>query len=141
MTTTEKNMALLRGAYQLVEKGDLDAAEKLLAEDFVANLPGLSDPLVGREIWRFGTQAMLDAFPDLEIDVRDMFGADDRVAVLVHFRGTHRGAFQEIAATGRRVGIRSVELYRFADGRIAEEWVAPDIMDLMRQIGPAPTGA
>ncbi|WP_405533401.1 ester cyclase [Streptomyces avidinii] len=83
----------------------------MLAEDFIANVPGVPDPLYGREAWRLGARAMWEAFPDLQIAVEDMFGAGDRVAVRVHFRGTHRGAFQGVAATGRRVGFRSIEIY------------------------------
>ncbi|WP_277914779.1 ester cyclase [Streptomyces sp. Root431] len=53
-----------------------------------------------------------DGFPDLRIDVEDMFGAGDKVAVRVRFRGTHRGAFQGVAATnapkdGRNAGVRA----------------------------------
>ncbi|MFC9584983.1 ester cyclase [Streptomyces yangpuensis] len=56
--------------------GDLDTAQNMLAEDFIANLPGGAAPRRGRAIWREGAQAMLEAFPDLEIDVQDIFGAD-----------------------------------------------------------------
>ncbi|MFJ1744926.1 ester cyclase [Streptomyces sp. NPDC088116] len=43
---------------------------------------------------------------------------------------------QEFEATGRQVSYRSVEVYRLEGDRIAEEWVAPDILGLMRQISP-----
>ncbi|MER7664062.1 ester cyclase [Streptomyces sp. NPDC096193] len=137
-TATEKNLALLRTAYPTLASRDLDACVELLAENFIANLPGLPDPLYGREIWRLGTEAMWAGFPDLRIDVEDMFGADDKVAVRVHFRGTHRGTFQGVAATGRQVGFRSIEIYRIEGGRIAEEWVSPDMIGLMQQISPVP---
>lgn len=88
--------------------------------------------------WRMGTRMMKDAFPDLKIDVRDMFGVGDKVTVLVHFQATHLGAFQQFEATGRQVGYRSVEVYRFEGDRIVEEWVAPDLISLFRQISPAP---
>ncbi|WP_327250362.1 ester cyclase [Streptomyces sp. NBC_01244] len=140
-TAVEKNMALLRTAYRLVESGDIDAAEQLLSEDFIANVPGCPDPLHGRETWRTGTRMMKDAFPDLKIDVRDMFGVGDKVTVLVHFQATHLGAFQQFEATGRQVGYRSVEVYRFEGDRIAEEWVAPDLISLFQQISPAPAPA
>ncbi|MGX1884802.1 ester cyclase [Streptomyces sp. NPDC055287] len=139
-TTAEKNMTLMRTAYQSVESGDLDAAEQMLTENFIANLPGNLDPLHGREIWRLGTQAMTDAFPDLKINVQDMFSAGDKVTVLVHFQGTHQGAFQQFEATGRQVSYRSIEVYRFEGDKIAEEWVAPDMLSLMQQISPTPTG-
>ena len=134
MTNTETNMALLRTAYELVENGDVDAAAQLLTEDFIANVPGTPEPLRGKEVWRAGTQGMREAFPDLKIDIQDMFGSGDKVAVLVSFRGTHQGAFQQFEATGRPVSFRSVEVYRIEDGKIAEEWVAPDLLSLMRQI-------
>jgi steroid delta-isomerase-like uncharacterized protein len=138
-TTTDKNVALMRTAYQCVERGDLDSAVELMAEDFIANVPGIPEPLHGREIWRYGTQAMLDAFPDLKIDVQDIFGADDKVTVLVTFQGTHLGAFRQFEATGRTVVYRSVEVYRIEADKIAEEWVAPDLISLMQQIAPTTT--
>jgi len=136
-TTIDRNVALMRTAYQCVERGDLDSAVGLLAENFIANVPGTLEPLIGREVWRVGTQAMLEAFPDLQIDVQDIFGADDKVTVLVSFRGTHRGTFQQIEPTGRTVAFRSVEVYRIEGDSIAEEWVAPDILGLMQQISAA----
>ncbi|MFI9209302.1 ester cyclase [Streptomyces sp. NPDC053253] len=115
--------------------------ERLLTENFIANVPGVPDPLHGREIWRLGAQAMLDGFPDLRIDVEDMFGAGDKVAVRVRFRGTHRGEFQGVAATDLPISFRSAEVYRFEGDKIAEEWVAPDMISLMQQITSRPKSA
>ncbi|MFB7056197.1 ester cyclase [Streptomyces vinaceus] len=135
-TAPEKNTALLRTAYRAMESGELDAAERMLTEHFIAHVPGSPAPLVGRDVWRLGAQAMKDAFPDLKIQVQDIFGVGDKVTVLLHFEGTHRGAFQQIEATGRRVGFGSIEVYRIEGDKIAEEWVAPDMISLMRQISP-----
>jgi len=137
-TTVERNKDLLRTAYRSLENGDLDACVESLTENFIANVPGLTDPLHGREVWRLGAQAMLEAFPDLKIDVQDIFGVDDKVTVLVHFHGTHQGTFQQFEATGRQVSYRSIEVYRIEGDKIAEEWVAPDMLSLMQQIAPAP---
>ncbi|MBB5076409.1 ester cyclase [Nonomuraea endophytica] len=117
--------------------GDLDAAEELLTEDFIANVPGSLEPLRGREIWRAGGEEMKGAFPDLKIEVQDMFGVGDKVTVLLSLHGTHTGAFQQFEATGRRVSFRSVEVYRMKGDKIAEEWVAPDMLGLIQQISPA----
>ncbi|MBP8534381.1 ester cyclase, partial [Streptomyces sp. MK37H] len=118
---SEKNPALLRRAYESLERGDLDACVDMLTENFIANVPGVPDPLHGRDVWRQGTQAMLDGFPDLKIDIDDMFGVEDKVAVRVHFHGTHRGTFQGIAATDRQISFRSIEIYRIEGDKIAEE--------------------
>ncbi|MBE1589320.1 ester cyclase [Nonomuraea angiospora] len=134
---TETNMALMRRAYEMLESHDLERCAELLTENFVAHVPGVAGPLHGREIWARGAETMRDAFPDMRIDVQHMFGADDKVAVIVHFKGTHQGSFNGVEATRRPVSFRSVEIYRIEAGKIAEEWVAPDIMGLMAQIRPA----
>jgi predicted ester cyclase len=128
------NIALLRHALGTFQAADLDAAVELLTPDFLANIPGVPTPLRGRDIWRMGAQSMLDGFPDLRIDIEDIFGAGDRVAVRLRFEGTHDGPFQGVEPTHRKVTFTSVEIYRFAGGRIAEEWVSPDMFGLMRQI-------
>jgi len=132
--TPEANMVLLRKGYELLQSGDLDAAVALLAEDFVAHLPVLSEPLHGSQIWKLGAQAMLEGFPDLRIEIEDMFGAGDRVAVRVRFRGTHQGTFEGVPASHRPVSFSSIEIYRLEGGKIAEEWVSPDMTGLMQQI-------
>ncbi|GAA2811345.1 ester cyclase [Crossiella cryophila] len=131
----ERNMNTMRTTYRTLQGGDLDACVRLLTEDFIANIPGVPEPFHGREVWRMGAQAMLTAFPDLDIEIENMLAAGDQLAVRARFRGTHRGEFNGVPATGRRVEFWSVEHYRFtADGRFAEEWVAPDIANLMRQL-------
>ena len=49
-------------------------------------------------------------------------------------RGTHRGAFQGIEATGRRVTISEFTFYRLKDGKFAEVWDFADMDAVMRQI-------
>ncbi|GAA3919263.1 ester cyclase [Actinoplanes auranticolor] len=85
-----------------MQQGDLDACAELLTENFIINLPGLPEPLHGREIWKAGVQAMLDGFPDLRITIEDISGAGDRVAVRMLFTGTHTGSFQDVPATHRQ---------------------------------------
>ena len=49
--------------------------------------------------------------------------------------GTHTGEFLGIQPTGKKVEYESNELYRIADGKIAEEWICSDMLTLMAQIG------
>ncbi|MFC7549340.1 ester cyclase [Plantactinospora sp. GCM10030261] len=134
--TSEKNVDLLRHAFRLLDSGDLDACGDLLTTDFIANIPGLPGPRTGRESWKAGVRAMRDGFPDLRVDVEDIFGVGDKVVVRSRLHGTHGGAFQGIPPTHRKVSITSIEIYRVVGDRIAEEWVSPDMMSLFRQISP-----
>ncbi|MFI6761048.1 ester cyclase [Micromonospora sp. NPDC050417] len=58
-----------------------------------------------------------------------------RVAIRMTRRGTHRGEFQGIPATGRVVAYQSHEFYRIAGGLVAEEWIRSDMATLYQQIG------
>jgi steroid delta-isomerase-like uncharacterized protein len=135
VTSPETNVELVRATLQAFNVGDLDACMARLTPDFVINLAELPEPRHGPEIWRQGAEMMRQAFPDLHADIEDIFGAQDRVALRLRFRGTHSGEFLGFPATGRRVGYVSHEFYRIADGLIAEEWICSDTATLYRQLG------
>ncbi|GIT92295.1 polyketide cyclase [Jannaschia pagri] len=48
---------------------------------------------------------------------------------------THRGPYLGVQPTGRALTLRVMDFYRCADGRIAENWVLLDYVDLFRQMG------
>ncbi len=54
------------------------------------------------------------------------------------FRGTHEGDFLGIPATGNRVTMEAIHIYRLSGGRLAEHWVARDDLGMMRQLGAIP---
>ncbi|WP_165956920.1 ester cyclase [Kribbella antibiotica] len=133
-TTTAANVQLLRDLYELVTGGEIDRAAEHLTDDFVANQPGRPAPTIGRAPWKEGTQSMLAAFPDLQATIEEIFGHDNRVVVRLRFEGTHQGPLMSIPPTQRKVTFSSLELYRVEDGKVAEEWVAPDMLGLMHQL-------
>ena len=50
--------------------------------------------------------------------------------------GTHKGhGWLGLAATGRPVRMRVMDFYRAENGRLAENWVPLDVIDVLRQLG------
>jgi predicted ester cyclase len=78
---------------------------------------------------------LIAAFPDWHWEMRHIVIDGDYIAVHFTVTGTHRGAFQGIEATGRRVTISEFTLYRVEDGKFAEVWDLADMDAVMRQIG------
>jgi steroid delta-isomerase-like uncharacterized protein len=78
------------------------------------------------------------AFPDLSVSVEEQVAEGGTVATRYTMRGTHRGAFQGIAPTGRTVALGGVSMHRVADGRIVEDWLGMDMMGLLQQLGAGP---
>ena len=75
------------------------------------------------------------AFPDLAVNVDLIVAERDLVAVRWTARGTNSGSGNGIPATGRKVQVSGTAIFRFVDGRIAEEWTSADVRGLMKQLG------
>ena len=116
-------------------KGDFAVADELLARDYVDHdssyPPGPA-----------GVQAELSmyrrAFPDLRFTVEDVIAEDDRVATRVSAIGTHQGDLPRIPATGKRVTISGIVVFRFAHGKAVEAWMSYNFLSLYRQLGVIP---
>lgn len=69
-----------------------------------------------------------------------MLAEGDKVAVRYTGSGTHQGDFAGIPASGKRVTIKGIDMFRMADGKITEEWLNFDQLSMLQQMGAIPTG-
>ena len=67
--------------------------------------------------------------------VDEVIAEGDTVAARWTVRGTHRGDFQGIAASGRGVTLSGITVHHLKDGRIRETWLSFDNMELLQQLG------
>lgn len=114
--------------------GDVAALDEMLADDFVEHeeVPGFSPDKEG--VIEFFSM-MRQAFPDLSVEVAAMAADGDQLLTHAVMRGTHRGEFMGIPATGRRVEVGFADRIRFRDGRAVEHWGVTDMMTMMQQLG------
>jgi steroid delta-isomerase-like uncharacterized protein len=59
-----------------------------------------------------------EGFSGIQITVQELVAEGDKVATWWTFRGTHRGAFAGVPATGKMVEYGGVDLYTVANGKI-----------------------
>lgn len=133
--SVEQNKALARQFYgQVINGRDLKLARSLLRPDFVDHNapPGTAPGIEGF----FAFAAMVTtAFPDLHVEVEDVFAEGDRVAVRVAVGGTHLGTLMGRAEpTGRKATWTGIDIMRMEGGQIAERWSERDILGLMGQL-------
>lgn len=131
----EENRAVIRRAYEeLWNERNVDVVDELVAEDFLnhAAPPGRQR---GRQGLKDVVRMFEGAFPDFRYEVEDVISEGDKIAVRDTFTGTHQGDFMGIPATGNRVTMEAIHIYRFSEGRLAEHWVARDDLGMMRQLG------
>ena len=77
---------------------------------------------------------LFSAFPDWHWEMRHLVVDGDYIALHFTVTGTHRGSFQGIKATGRRVTTVEFTLYRLEDDKFAEVWDLTDMDAVMRKI-------
>src|SRR5262249_55454106 len=96
------------------------------------------EPIQGRRDLVAAYNSFYDAFPDIEVNVREVVGASEKLAVRTHWHGTHRGSFLGVEPTGKQIDIENISIYHFQDGLIRERWSAVDYFGIMTQIGAIP---
>jgi predicted ester cyclase len=137
----EHNKALARRVYE--EGLSQGKFEVPYTDDFVGH-GGLrdfthADGIAEAQGWR-------TAFPDLVVVADRLVAEGDLVAVRWTARGTNTAAGNGLPATGKRVQVSGMTLFRFAAaaggfGAIAEEWTCGDSLGILRQLGLLPAAS
>ncbi len=134
----EENKLMARQVWEEIwHQGNLDAIDRWFASDFVRHDPN-GRVLKGVKQNRQFIASMRLAFPDLHYTVEDEISEGDKVVVRYRFEGTHRAPFQGAPATGQRVSYTGILIYRFANGKIAEQWTEADLLSFLQQLGVVP---
>jgi steroid delta-isomerase-like uncharacterized protein len=89
----------------------------------------------GRENFVGLIGAIVSALPDLRNVEQDIIAERDIVSVRAVVEGTHKGDLLGIPASGRHVKWDAVDVYRVANGKIAEEWAADDLLAFVYGVG------
>ncbi|MEX2599044.1 MAG: ester cyclase [Dehalococcoidia bacterium] len=136
---SEENKQLMRRWYEeVLGAGNLDAADRFLAADYVEHDPFPPGLPSGLEGFKAFFRSYLDAFPDARVEVEGQLAEGDMVVSRLTVRGTHKGDLMDIPASGNAVSIRSMDWVRIANGKIVEHWGVDDQLGLMQQIGAIP---
>ncbi|MBW0015590.1 ester cyclase [Mycobacterium sp.] len=140
MTTSGRRLA--ETFTRMLNEHDPDLVDRFVAPDYRNHNAFVDD---GREANRRFWAGFFDALPDLTATMEDLVVSGDRVVGRFVYRGTHAGELMGIPATGRRVEMRSIDIWRVENGMFAEHWDELNTLELFAQLGglpqPAPGGA
>jgi len=128
-----KNTEVVREVFSEVwSKGNVGLIDALYAEDYIGHFPG--ETFHGRKGIRSHVLAHRKAFPDWTEEVEDTITEGNQVVARFRSRGTNLGEFLNNAPTGKRIEITEVAIFRLKDGKIAEQWVYPEMLSMQRQL-------
>ncbi|HSD19366.1 MAG TPA: ester cyclase [Anaeromyxobacter sp.] len=132
---TIDNASVLRTAYEAFNARDVDKLASCATADAMETLVPFDEKQGFRESWEVWAQA----FPDGKIEVKNLIAQGDYAFAEVVGRGTHTGTLKgptgDVQATGRRLEIPMVEVYRFRGGKIVEGRCYFDAFSFFKQLG------
>jgi steroid delta-isomerase-like uncharacterized protein len=135
----EINKRIVSQFFELLGRHDTEKMEQLLVSSTQYSFhPSGTRPMDWNEHKQL-LAAITRAFPDLQHDIKDMVAEGGKVAVRINVTGTHKGEFQGIPPSGRKLSIDEMAFLTIIDGRITEGWITSDTMSFMQQIGAIPT--
>jgi predicted ester cyclase len=137
-TAVQANVSAVRRFWDGFNDHDLSIWDEVCAAGFINHDPGLPTPDADLTTIKHTIGALLAAFPDLRSTEDELIVADDMVVVRRTMRGTHRGEFAGVAATGNAVTFSGIWLAHLDGGKLQEQWVSFDALGLLRQIGAIP---
>jgi predicted ester cyclase len=118
---------------EVINEGNLDAADELMTEDFLDHGP-MGD-MHGVQAFKDVVAMWRAAVPDVHCEVESLFSNGDMVAWLVRTTGTHTGEMMGIPPSGKRIDLVSPNIGRMRDGRAAEHWADQSMFQFLQQIG------
>ena len=125
---------------QVINKGNMDAVDEFIAEEFVEHdpVPGM-EALSGRDAMKQMISMFRAACPDLSSTTDFLVAEGDLVVGRHTARGTQTGELMGIPASGKQFEMSEIHIVRIVDGKAVEHWGVADQMSMMQQLGVIPS--
>lgn len=136
--STEQNKIAMKRFVELINTASEGLAKELISPDASFFTPVRPEPFLGPEGYIQVVLMMRKGFPDIQWTLEEMIAEGDNVAARFTMRGTHQGIFFGMPPTQKSIEVQAMNIYRFRNGKIAEEYGQPDMLALLQQIGALP---
>jgi predicted ester cyclase len=123
--------ALLDKYVAAVNAHDTSSFAEIHTENYIQN-SGRSPNGLAAQIENF--RGIFGRMPDVQARVEDRIIAGDKVVARMTFSATHTQPLQGIAPTGRRFTLRTIDIWRVENGKLAEHWDIVDYPGLQKQL-------
>ena len=114
---------------RVLNAGDTESLEEFAHRDVL-----LPESAPGIESFKRLLVGMRSTFANPEYKVMDTVSEGERVVVRFSARATHAGRYLGLPATGRKLKLWGVMIFRFDAGAIAEFWSLFDAQGILRQL-------
>jgi steroid delta-isomerase-like uncharacterized protein len=133
--TIESNKQFVRNMnIEVWNKGNLDRMNDFISPDIVRHFLPDGSEVRGIDSLREQEKALRKAFPDWQGDIRHIVAEGDFVVIHFVSSGTNKGSWLGKPPTGNKIRINEMSIFRIKDGKIAEQWLLPDMFSMKQQL-------
>jgi predicted ester cyclase len=134
--STEETRALVAHMVDALNDHVIDGQEAYWHEDMIWRGPtGIGTKWNLKQFQDEHQRPFLHAFSDKTAYDEIRLAEGDYAAATGYQLATHSGDWLGIPASGRRVKVRYMDIWRVAGDKFAENWVLIDILDFLEQLG------
>ena len=132
--SAEENKALIRRFYEEIDKGNIDAMDEMVAEDYIDHSPVPFATATGLEGLKQTFRIFEKATPGHHV-IEDQIAEGDKVVTRLTSIGKHEGDLPGAPRTGNDMKMTSITIHRIANGKLVEKWSEKDMIALLTQLG------
>ena len=132
------NKAIVRTIEEAWGRNDLAALDQHFAADFNNEQSHAQGLPIGLDDAKMAHQGAMAAFPDRRIEILDLVGDGDTVAVRVRTTGTNTGGAAFLGqpeANGAKIDFEMWSIYHLRDGKVVRHVGINDGVTAMMQVG------
>lgn len=130
----ESNREIVLQFYRAFDDRNIALAFSLLADNFIAHMAGITEPLDKKGFKQFGGE-FYRAFVDGKHTFDEIIVEDNRIVTCGKFTATHLGTFQRLPPTNKQIEISVMHIDKVENNKIIEHWGQGDARGLMKQLG------
>jgi len=134
-----KQKETIRKVYDAFQTGKTTDLENYVTSDVKEHMPDPTFKSTGIQMIKDQIDMYHTAFPDLKIQMNEVFGDGEKLAISTTFTGTHTGTLMGIPATNRKVTVNGMEFVKFSGEKITDHWGVYDNMAMFMQLGVVPS--
>jgi predicted ester cyclase len=125
MSSASRKTIVRRYFEEALDKRNLDVLDEIVAADCVIHRPETQEAILGLTAFKQVLGNILQVYREFNTTIHDLIAEDDRVACRLSHRAVNRGKWTSRLGrhdvAGKPVSWPAIAIFRFRDGKIAEQ--------------------
>ena len=126
MNSTNNKLTIQALYQKFLNQKDFGILDKFLDKDY-------------SERFKESNMPLLNAFPNIQFNLKEIFVDNDKVITIYDWTGTHENEYQQISATHKKITVEGISIYEFRNGKIVNSIAKPDKLSFFLQLGVIPS--